>query len=500
MAGRSATPLISLDAAVNDTETTGLDPRHARIVELAAVRLTGGRLDESSHLRRLVRPDQPIPASAARIHGIDDAAVADAPRFAAVWPEFSAFLGGAVVIGHSVGFDFAVIRSECARASIGWQAPPMLDTALLAQVAAPALAAHSLESLAAWLGVETAGRHSALGDAITTGRIFCALVPKLRECGIRTLAEAMRACDKLHAALEDRHRAGWSEAVPVWSQPAPDRQRSRGDSDPYRHRVGAIMTSPARAVGIDMMLRAALDIMAGERVSSLFVSPAGGAPAPPAETGIVTERDVLRALSAQGAAALDAPVGEVMSKPLVTVPRDALAYVAVGRMNRLQIRHLGVTDDSGRVVGALSARDLLRLRAGGAIELGDELATANDVHDLGQSWTKLTQVVADLLEDGLSAREIAEVISQNVIEMTRRAAELSQAAMAAGGQGGPPCAYAVAVLGSAGRGESLLAMDQDNALVYADDAPAGADRWFEQFAVRVSDILHDAASHTARAG
>ena len=40
----SATPLIALDAVVIDTETTGLDPAKARIVELAAVRLTVGRV------------------------------------------------------------------------------------------------------------------------------------------------------------------------------------------------------------------------------------------------------------------------------------------------------------------------------------------------------------------------------------------------------------------------------------------------------------------------
>ena len=47
------TPLIALDAAVIDTETTGLDPRSARVVELAMVRVTGGRLDGPS-FRRLV--------------------------------------------------------------------------------------------------------------------------------------------------------------------------------------------------------------------------------------------------------------------------------------------------------------------------------------------------------------------------------------------------------------------------------------------------------------
>ena len=48
------------------------------------------------------------------------------------------------------------------------------------------------------------------------------------------------------------------------------------------------------------------------------------------------------------------------------------------------------------------------------------------------------------------------------------------------------------VLGSAGRGESLLAMDQDNALVFAEGAPGGReDRWFEEFAIHITDILHE---------
>jgi DNA polymerase-3 subunit epsilon/CBS domain-containing protein len=57
------------------------------------------------------------------------------------------------------------------------------------------------------------------------------------------------------------------------------------------------------------------------------------------------------------------------------------------------------------------------------------------------------------------------------------------------------------VLGSAGRGESLLAMDQDNALVFAEGAPGGAeDRWFEAFAGHVADILNEVGVPYCRGG
>ncbi len=60
------------------------------------------------------------------------------------------------------------------------------------------------------------------------------------------------------------------------------------------------------------------------------------------------------------------------------------------------------------------------------------------------------------------------------------------------GRGGPPVSYALLVLGSAGRGESLLAMDQDNAIVFERGEPRGPeDNWFAEFGTHVADILHE---------
>ena len=70
-------PLLSLDAVVIDTETTGLDPRKARAIELAGVRLSAGKLVAGDSFRQLLRPtDEAIPAETTRIHRIDDAMVA----------------------------------------------------------------------------------------------------------------------------------------------------------------------------------------------------------------------------------------------------------------------------------------------------------------------------------------------------------------------------------------------------------------------------------------
>jgi DNA polymerase-3 subunit epsilon/CBS domain-containing protein len=268
---------------------------------------------------------------------------------------------------------------------------------------------------------------------------------------------------------------------------------ARIDSYPYVRRVREAMTAPAKFIAPDARVGVALEQMSRERVSSLFVLPAEtGMPARPDATGIITERDVLRALAAHGADALALPVERMTNRPLACVPADAFTHLAVGRMNRLKIRHLGVTDEQGVVIGALSARDLLRLRAESGVVLGDEIEQAADVAALGRGWTKLPRVAAGLIAEGIAAREIAALISQGLGALTHRAAALAERRMADAGRGGPPCPYAVAVLGSAGREESLLAMDQDNALVFSEGEPdGGEDRWFAALAGHIAEILDE---------
>ncbi len=488
----NATPLIALDAFVIDTETTGLDPAKARIVEIAAVPLKSGKLDEKAALRQLVHPGLPIPPTATEIHHIDDAMVADAPGFAAVWPDLAATISGAIVIGHRIGFDLAVFKSECARAGLPWTAPRSLDTALLAQVAAPDLGGYALEHLASWLGVEVEGRHSALGDAVVTGRIFLALVSKLRAGNIRTLAEAEQACLALTHVLDDQHRAGWVDAVTAPSL-RDERVLARIDPYPYRHRVADVMSAPPQFIAAGATLGDALRRMAQDKISSLLV-PANdeGGPMRARDTGILTERDALRAVAAHGAEALARPVGAIASKPLVAVQAAGFVYRALSLMSRFNFRHLGVEDESGGLCGIVTSRDLLRLRAQEATILGDSLDRADDVPTLAAAWARLPQAVGALLAEDVGGRDIAAVISRELCALTRRAGVLAERRMKEEGQGDPPCAYALCVLGSGGRGESMLAMDQDNAIVFADGEPGGAaDLWFGRLGGIVADILHE---------
>jgi CBS domain-containing protein len=477
------TPLLALDAVVLDTETTGLDAKTARIIEIG---LLGRGIDLS--WSSLINPAIAIPAASTAIHHITDAMVAQAPGFAAIWPQTETLIGGKVVIGHSLGFDLAILKRECERAGLTWRAPVWLDTRFLAIILDARLPDFSLAALASWLGVNVTGAHRALGDCEATLAIFNAMIPRLRERGVRTLGEALAACRKLERMTEELARAGWSET------PSPiaigDGPRAGFDAYPFQHRVKALMSAPPLFASGDTSIGDALATLANRKISGLFI----GDPAQPADSvGIITERDVLRAIAKDGPAILNRPAQDIANRPLVTIPEGAYAYRAIGRMARRNIRHLAViSEDTGQVTGALTQRDLLRMRAQQAGLLGDDVDSATDPAGLARAWAKLPAMARGLTQEGISATEIAGIVAREVGALTRRAAIFGEERMQAEGLGPPPCPYAVLVLGSAGRGESLLAMDQDNAIIFQTGAPdSDADRWFATLGRHLADILHE---------
>ncbi len=482
----SATPLLSLSAVVLDTETTGLDTTAARIIQIGAVHIDSGRLSDAT-FEQFVDPGLPIPPESTRIHHIEDADVVGASGFATVYDAYRAWAGGRVLIGYSIGFDLAMFKAEHQRLGTAWQAPRSLDVRHLAQLVSPQLPDMALDTVAHWLGIEVTDRHRALGDALVTAKVFLALVPLLRKKGILTLAEVENACGKLTQQKATESEAGWIEVVRS-AEITPDSVTAlaRVDSYPYRHRVRDVMNAPAKVIPADMTVRDVLALLMRDHVSSVFVLPGakGGVP------GIITERDILRAINAKETGALALTADELAIRPLKTIGEDEYVYRAIGRMNTGGFRHLGVSGADGTLTGALSARDLLRQRAGDAISLDDEIERAESPEELGLIWTKLTLVARGLAYEEVDPRDIATIISRELRALTRQACRIAESEMEAQGKGGPPVPYAMLVLGSGGRGESLLAMDQDNAIIFATGEPGGPeDLWFEALGKRVADIL-----------
>lgn len=475
------TSLGAIDAIVFDSETTGLDARIARMIQLGAIAITQGAVDPTRVFDQLIDPGIKIPAETIAVHGITDAAVAGKPKFKQVAEAFRAFSGGRLMIGHSIFYDFTVLKKECELAGVPWATPTALDVRILARIVAPGLADHSLDRLCEWLQVKNSGRHTALGDAVATAEVFVKLVPMLRQRGIRTLAEAGAACSRL--AEQDALASGGLIALET-AAPQEATALARLDAFAFRHRVSDVMSAPAAFLPGAATVADAIALMLEKSYSSVLVALDGGA------SGIVTERDAMRSLHTTGPQALQLPLASIAKTPLHTVFEHDHIYRAIGRMDRLRIRHLAVRSADGGIVGMLTPRNLLRNRASTAIALGDEIAAADSVARLAAVWAQVPPMVASLLREEIDARTIAGIVSAEIRGITGRAAQLAAAEMERQGKGAAPVAYAVMVLGSGGRGESLLAADQDNAVIFEQGAPGGPeDRWFEEMSTLMAAYL-----------
>lgn len=492
----AATPLIALEVAVLDTETTGLDVRQDRIVQVGAVRMRGAELLPDPPFDRIVNPGIPIPPVASRVHGLTDADVAAHPPFPAILPELLDWLGDAVVVGHSIHFDLSVLRHEARRHNLPWREPRVLDVAFLAAGLDRGLVDTSLDGLALGLGVAVEGRHTAWGDAQATARIYAALLPRLQAAGIRTLGEAETLSRRATDLIARQERAGWFDRMAGGGRPdyALAAMRAGGqratDSFLYRTRLSDVMSSPVIAIAQTATVHEAAQLMHARGIGSVFVEAEGG-------HGIVTERDMLRAMAEGGAEAMAAPIARFMSQPVLSAPADTFLYRALGLMARRHLRYLGVTE-GGRLAGIFTLRTLLRERALATLAVGDEIAAATRAADLARVQAALPGLAAGLLADGLEARAVAAIIAAENRAMTARAAELAEAEL-----GPPPADYALLVLGSGGRGESLLAPDQDNALVIADDYAGdldAAEDWFTRLATRVNETLDQAGIPLCKGG
>lgn len=489
----SVMPAVSLD-----TETTGLDVAKDRVVEMAAVRIAPADTEREREFQTFVAPGIPIPAASRLVHGIADEDVAGAPQFAEAMCSLAEWVGPSVVIGFAIGFDLAVLKAEHERHGLQWNPPRSLDVRHLLEVLSPPLGGLSLEAAAARFSIPVENRHRALPDAQLAAAVFMHIVPLLRERGIRTLAQAQRAIAQGPGNTRyDPHRpAEYSAPASPQSQPVSLAEYARIDSFAFRHRVGDLMSSPPVEIGGEVSVRDAIRKMSEAGVGSLFVQGLNGK-----SSGILTERDVFRALVRDDSAALDASVDPIASRPLVTVADSEFVYRALALMSSHGFRHLGVVDDDGTLIGALSVRDLLRQRAGDAVALGSSIESAASAEELGRIWLNLPKVARALDLEDVDARDTAAVISRELRAMTRRACEIAQAELEADGAGPPPANYALFVLGSGGRGESLLAMDQDNAIVYQGSQDDQAtDAWFERLGRRIAEILDGAGVAYCKGG
>ena len=145
-----------------DIETTGLQPKTDKIIEVGAWKIVNGDVKDSYH--SMVNPYRQLPIRITELTGITDRLTCDAPDIGSVIHEVAAFCEGFVLLGHRVIFDYSFLKKAAVNEGLEFEYRG-IDTLKLCRRFMPDEEKKNLEQACTFYGVERDGAHRALGDA-----------------------------------------------------------------------------------------------------------------------------------------------------------------------------------------------------------------------------------------------------------------------------------------------------------------------------------------------
>jgi DNA polymerase III subunit epsilon len=164
-----------------DCETTGLESKLDRIVELACVRFND-QGEELSYFQTLINPGCHIPEEVSSIHGITDSDVADSPSFSDILSELFEFLhvnqSSTVYMAHNAGFDVSFINQEIIRSLkqgnilLYQDSFDVIDSIDVIKRKHRFFRSYSLPNMITRFNLQSDGHHRALADCHSLRRLW----------------------------------------------------------------------------------------------------------------------------------------------------------------------------------------------------------------------------------------------------------------------------------------------------------------------------------------
>ncbi|MCM2294404.1 DNA polymerase III subunit epsilon [Allorhizobium sp. BGMRC 0089] len=197
---------------VFDTETTGLDNKQDRVIEIGGIELLN-QFPTGRSFHVYINPgDRQVHPDALAVHGITDAFLQDKPGFADIVEDLLAFFDGAKWVAHNATFDMGFINAEFARLDRPPVSPDMvIDTLALARRKHP-MGPNSLDALCRRYGIDNSHRtkHGALLDSELLAEVYIEML------GGRQAAFGLEQSRNTNSGLR---RSAASEELAVSSRP-----------------------------------------------------------------------------------------------------------------------------------------------------------------------------------------------------------------------------------------------------------------------------------------
>ena len=158
-----------------DLETTGLNPKQDKIIEIGAVRVENGQ--ETGRFHTMLNPHRELEERITELTGISGDMLKDAPDIVDILEEFLAFCGELPLLGHRVIFDYSFVKRAAVNQGMSFEKNG-IDTLTICRHFMPAEESKRLGAACAFYGLQQESAHRALGDALDAHRLYQKLVEK----------------------------------------------------------------------------------------------------------------------------------------------------------------------------------------------------------------------------------------------------------------------------------------------------------------------------------
>lgn len=157
-----------------DCESTGLDPKNDKIIEIAIVVFKGEK--HIATYETLVNPECDIPEESTKIHHITNEMVIGKPTIKEVLPACLKMIAGHIIVGHGILFDIQLIAEAAKKNSIPCHIleQKFIDTLRLARLYGES-PSNSLAQLRTHFNISNEGAHRAMSDVIVNIQVFAHL-------------------------------------------------------------------------------------------------------------------------------------------------------------------------------------------------------------------------------------------------------------------------------------------------------------------------------------
>ncbi|OGM29016.1 hypothetical protein A2801_04045 [Candidatus Woesebacteria bacterium RIFCSPHIGHO2_01_FULL_41_10] len=183
-----------------DVETTGLNPRRHRVIEVGILRVENGVIVDQ--LNTVVQPHIHVPEEIFKMTGITPEEIARAPEFDEISYQIRGLLDNAIFIAHNARFDYAFMKHEFDRNGSQFKSK-VLCTVRLSRRLFPGLPSYSLGSLIRYFGFSVDVRHRAYADAEVLLQLYEKSIEEFGEDHVAKIVNLMLKSSSTPSSLSE---------------------------------------------------------------------------------------------------------------------------------------------------------------------------------------------------------------------------------------------------------------------------------------------------------